>query len=401
MKQPILCLLTVLSAGPSWAQETQDTWHVVPFASLSGGVPAKAGTKAAGLFSNELKSTDKVVLAEVKKAPLSDAFSNTLEEARKHVDEAVKFRQAKKFRLAEEALQKALLGYKSAAAGLKDIAEFADAYVLLSAVQYNTGRDEEGLKSLQTALAMAPNRDVPVAQTSALFRQVMEDTRKKLLSAPKGSLLVESTPAGAPVLVDGLLLGSTPLLVREVPVGMHTFSITLPQGEIGGGIVEVLAQKQATASFKTTSVEPEVALQTKLAQNRIDTEAIEALKRIAAQTQSQKIVFGGLSKEGTGLRLDAFVFQAETLEVRRLPGALFDTELLSAGMEFYKICGPLLENPSLGEPVKAPASVNGGPATQPKVAEVKYVLSSGSVMVDGSEEKPLETPNRRIPLKKN
>ena len=49
----------------------------------------------------------------------------------------------------------------AAAPGIADVGELQDAYVLLSAVQYSTGRDEEGARSLARGLALAPSREPP------------------------------------------------------------------------------------------------------------------------------------------------------------------------------------------------------------------------------------------------
>src|SRR5688572_29265457 len=90
---------------------------VVPFAALSGDVPQRAGSKAAGMFSTELKNTEGLQLAEVKRTAPPDPHAEGLERARKLVSEAKDLRQKRKFRLADETLQKALGEYRTAAAG--------------------------------------------------------------------------------------------------------------------------------------------------------------------------------------------------------------------------------------------------------------------------------------------
>src|SRR5207245_352351 len=126
---------------------------------------------------------------------------------------------------------------------MADMGDLQDAYVLLSAVRYNTGRDEDGAKSLHTALALAPDRELPLAKTSPLFNRVVSDTRAALKASAKGSLMVESTPAGAAVTVDGVSLGATPLMVKDVPPGLHVWRVQLPSGENIGGMTEVTASK--------------------------------------------------------------------------------------------------------------------------------------------------------------
>ena len=380
---------------------------VVPFAGLDTDVPTRAGAKAAGMLTTEFKSAESFTLVEPKKEKGADPFADALEDARKAVDEARALREKKKFRLADEALKKALDKYKAGAPGLTRIDEVMDAWTLLSAVQFNTGRDEEGSKSLATALALAPDRELPLAQTSALFSKVVGDTRKAVKAAGKGALLVESTPASAPVLVDGLTLGATPLLVLDVPAGLHYWRATLPNGELVGGVVEVAAGKQTKVTAVASNKDPESRMLASLAMNKLDPDLVAAAKEYARATESDLVVFGGLSREGKGLALDSFIFAAKTGEVRRLPRSQFDTELLSAGMEFFNLAGELAKKgQSTGEAVKVPSVVsvtqsNGGT----KVAEVKYGVVPG-VEAGGEEGTPEQTPDkkpldkRRVPLQK-
>lgn len=379
---------------------------VVPFAGLDTDVPTRAGAKAAGMLSTEFKSAESFTLVEPKKEKGADPFADALDDARKAVDEARALREKKKFRLADEALKKALDRYRAGAPGLTKVDEVMDAWTLLSAVQFNTGRDDEGGKSLATALGLAPDRELPLAQTSALFSKVVGDTRKAVKAAGKGALLVESTPASAPVLVDGLALGATPLLVLDVPAGLHYWRATLPNGELVGGLVEVAGGKQTKVTAVASNKDPESRMLASLAMNKLDPDLVAAAREYAKATESDLVVFGGLSKEGKGLALDSFIFAAKTGEVRRLPRSQFDTELLSAGMEFFNLAGELAKKgQATGEAVKVPSVVsvtqsNGGT----KVAEVKYGVVPG---VEAGEEgtpepagdkKPLD--KRRVPLQK-
>ena len=140
---------------------------------------------------------------------------------------------------AEQALRAALDQYRLAAGALPEVGEVADAWALLSAVLYNTGRDEEGLAALNAALALGPSRELPLAQTSALFARVVAEARKGVQAGPRGTLLAESTPAGATFVLDGVALGPTPMEVKDVPAGSHAWKVQLPTGERLGGTVEV------------------------------------------------------------------------------------------------------------------------------------------------------------------
>ncbi|MDX2010555.1 MAG: PEGA domain-containing protein [Myxococcaceae bacterium] len=374
--------LLLAVALPALAQDAdpKPKLTVVPFALLSADVNPRASLKAVGMLSQEFKSAEKFDLVEAKKKETEVAFTEGLTQARKHVTEAQEFRAKKKFRLADESLGKAMALYQKNVAGLTDLAEVIDAYALLSAVQYSTGRDDEGLKSLTTALSLAPDRELPLAQTSALFARVVNDTRKAVKEAPKGQLVIESTPANAAVLVDGLALGSTPLTVKDVPPGLHYWRAALPNGELQGGTIEVVPGKQALVRAVSAAKDPESRLLAAVAQNKVDPDALSAAKEFASENQAELLVFGGLSsKAGKGLLLDAFVYVVSSNEVRRLPRAAFDAELLNAGMEFYNLAGEVAKKgKETGELVKVPSSVSFDLAGQSaKVAEVKYGVVPG------------------------
>lgn len=413
-----LCALAEDAPPPAAAEGPKPKLLVLPFAALSGDVPQRTGLKAQGMLTTEFKSADAFVLLEAKKDKGADAAADALTQARAHVEQAKELRGKKKFRLADEALQKALASYKAAVTALPEVGELVDTYALASAVAYNTGRDEEGVKFLAQALALAPDRELPLAQSSALFTRVVADARKQLKEGPKGLLMLESSPSNAPVTLDGLALGATPLSVKDVPAGLHVWSARLPNGETVGGVVDVAVNKTTTVKGASASKDPESRLLVSLAQNRIDADALAAAKEQAKASEAEFVVFGALSKDGKGLALDTFLFATTSGEIRRLPRAQFDAELLSAGMEFYNIAGELSKKGAgVGESVRVPSSISTSPlvAAGPKVAEAKYGVVPGKEgaleALEGSEpvkeqtpaadgtRKPAE-PKRRAPLKK-
>ena len=386
---------------------------ILPFAALGGDIPQRTGPKAAGMLTTEFKSVEAVQLLDTRKSTtLADPFADGLAAARKAVQEAADLRKKRKFRLADEALARAIAGYRQLAPGVTDIGEVVDAYALWSAVQYNTGRDDEGLKSLSTALALAPDRELPLAATSALFARVVADTRKGVKASAKNLLAIESTPAGGAVFVDGIPLGGSPLQVKEVPAGLHFWKVVLANGETVGGVVEVVNGKPAKVSGAATTRDPESRMLAQLAQNKVDAELVAAAKEHAAALSADLLLFGALSKDGKGLALDSFLYVASTNEVRRLQRTTFDGELLSAGMEFYNLAGTLTAKGSkVGDLVKVPAVVVSGPAPNgTKLAEARYGVQPGKeIAIEGVEpveavkddgpRKPLEGKSR-APLKK-
>jgi hypothetical protein len=276
---------------------------------------------------------------------------------------------------------------------------------MLSAVQYNTGRDEEGARSLAVALALAPDRDLPLAATSPMFSRVVADAKKALMAQAKGTLLVESTPSGAAVTLDGVPLGSSPLQVKDVPPGQHVWRVSLPSGDATGGMVEIAAGKSAKVAGQTQAKDPETKMLSTLSQNKIDAEVLASAKSQAAEAGADALLFGGVIRDGKDLALDSFLFAVGSGEVRRLPRLNFDAELLSAGMAFLNLAAQIKsEGPTkIGQPVKLPAQVTevklaGGT----KVAEAKYGVQANKEAADVEPviEAVTKEDKRKVPLLK-
>jgi serine/threonine protein kinase len=64
-------------------------------------------------------------------------------------------------------------------------------------------------------------------------------------AAGTGMLTVESRPAGARVLLDGKVIGTTPLTTQSVPAGVHAIRLELDGYRIWAGAVRVAANEQA------------------------------------------------------------------------------------------------------------------------------------------------------------
>lgn len=375
---------------------------IVPFAPLTGDLPLRVGAKAAGMLSTELKNTQGITLVASSAPEVSAPGAGALATARTLVEEARTHREQRKFRLAEETLQKALTEYGAAIGAIESVEEIAEAWALLSAVQYVTGQDEKGQASLDQALVLAGPRELALQKTSALFSKVVDARRKAVASAAKGSLLVESSPSGAAVFLNGVAVGNSPVVVKDVPPGVHAWRVKLPTGDMSGGMVEIASGKEAKVRGETRGADPEALLTAAIATNAIDQKAIAAAKEHAKTINADLLILGGLSREGKGLALDGFLFTAANGELKRLPRKTFDTELLSAGMEFFNLAGELAkQGAAFGETTRVPVTVAAGKLPQPKLTEAKWgaeqaAANADSILPAGGTE-PAEP---RAPIKK-
>lgn len=387
---------------------------VVPFASLSGHIPLGAGAKAHSMLVTELKSTGAfTVVVEPKQQINVDSAREALVKARAHVEKAKTLRAKHQIPGAAAALASALEAYTAAATALPDVNEVVDCYTLASAVAYAAGRDEDGQRALSSALALAPDRELPLAKTSPLFARVVAEARRALEAGPKGALLVSSTPSNAPVTLDGHLVGATPLSMQDVPPGPHLWTAALSTGETVGGVVEVTAGRTAELIGRPSRLDATARLLDVVAKNRLDEAVVVAARELARESQAELVVFGALSAEGKGLALDAFALASDASggasgdasATRRLPRRSFDVELLSAGMELFGLAGELAQSrAALGALVPLPARVSESLTGAVQVTEAKYgapAKAPSTGAIDAASELPAAPvgPRRRVPLK--
>jgi hypothetical protein len=376
---------------------------VLPFVALEGGVPVRAGEKAAELLASELGHTEGLeAVPPPEGGGVAQAAAAALGRARAAVTAAQAARAAGRLKEAEAGLTGAVADYAAGAGALEAVGEVADTWALLAAVQYGGGKDEAAEASLARALVLAPARPLPLAATSPLFAREVERVRRAALAAGRGRLRVESTPAGAPVQVDGVALGTTPLRLEDVPPGAHLWRVRLPGGGWAGGVAEVAAGKEARVLAEAEGAGPAGKVAAALARNRLDAELL-AGARAHAQAERAEAVFLGAVRRGEGrqLVLEAFLVPAgggagADGALRRLPPLRVDEDLLSAGQQFLALAEAYARGaPPPGEPVsRLPAAAASAPLAAPAGAERSFrqELESGGAAAAAAQEGPAARP---------
>jgi hypothetical protein len=351
----------LIAAAPADVRAERVRVAVVPFAALTGEVPVRAGSKGATLLAGELKNVGEIDSVGLAVEP-DEAAAKALMEARASVAAARQLEAKRRFGAAAAAWRQALAKYEQGAAQLTDPAELSDVHVGLATVLYLTGDDAGGEQELGQALSLTPKRPFPGESTSRLFTATVAAVREKLLAAPKASLQLSSQPAGARVLLDGQELGRTPLTVRDLPPGRHLWRVLLPDSEPAGGTVMLAAGERRSVEAVVAGTSPLTRLNSLLATNRIDDAVAAQAKAVAESAGAKLLVFGALQGHGDDLVLESFLYSPATGAVSRLPARTFDAELLSAGMELFKLAGEIgarLGAP--GAPEKLPGRISREP----------------------------------------
>lgn len=295
---------------------------------------ASTATAAVSGHARQLPTTDAGARGSAQASGRDAAQAppvDPLTEAREAVKEATAARDARDFKRADAALGRALEAYAAGATQLTESSELADAYALRAAVRYATGRDEEAAASLTQALALAPDRPLPLAATSPLFARTVERVRAEQESGPRGGVRFDSVPSGLEVTLDGRPVGPAPVRVMDVPVGAHLWRAVLASGDAVGGIVDVAPNRQAVVQVRPAGTGPDAALAVALASNQLDAAALEAASALGRAASADLVLLGTVARTSTGLAVDAFVLAPGDAAPRRLPRMSVDTELLEAG----------------------------------------------------------------------
>ncbi|WP_256568932.1 PEGA domain-containing protein [Myxococcus qinghaiensis] len=371
----LLCLLLGASSLAAPQRAPRKKVAVLPFQAVSGDVPARAGPRLAARLASEIHGMAGLALAEPAVAPVPDAQADALTAAQAAVQEAVTARAARDFTRAESALGRALDAYAANAPHLQDGAALADTYALRAAVRYAVGRDEEAASALTHALAVAPGRSLPLAATSPLFAHTVERVRAAHATQPRGVLRFESFPQGLEVLLDGASAGTTPVRVAQVPPGAHLWRATLPSGEPVGGIVEALPEREVTTAIQPPGTGASASLALALSGNQLDASALQAATTLGREASADLVVFGTLSRSGTGLALDAFVFAPGDSTPRRLPRVAMDLELLDAGEPLRALAAQLASRGvEAGLPEAVPLSPTPGASRVTRPTQTVYAV---------------------------
>jgi hypothetical protein len=352
----LFALLALVPLGT--AQAATVRLSVLTFAPLSGDLPQGAGDRAADLLASELKSIGELELAPRVKVvgnPAADAVAA----ARKKLGEARAALAQKNPVKAEAAYRAALAGFHKGLPAAESFQEAIEGQAELGALLYRRGNDEEGYATLLDAMRLSVGHPLRIVEQSPTFTANAEAMTKKVASLPKGSVRVESTPAGADVFVDGQIAGKAPVLVKALPEGKHYFNAVLPSGERWGTTTEVLGGGKVTRLRAQSGAEgPGAELNSQLAENRIDPQALLAAKAAAKASNSSLIVFGALHRLIDGLALDAFLYNVAKDKLLRLKRVEFDSEMIDAGVQMDKLVAEIQQRLSTpGTELHLPARV--------------------------------------------
>ena len=128
------------------------------------------------------------------------------------------------------------------------LATYVETLKMLAAVKYHLGKSAEAREFFVEALMNAPNTELGKTLYTPPLRSLFAKAQRRAAYRLRGhgSLEVASVPAGASVILDGKLRGTSPLLLPKVRSGPHRLVLMLDGYRIHARIVRI-REKRRTA----------------------------------------------------------------------------------------------------------------------------------------------------------
>ena len=128
-------------------------------------------------------------------------------------------------------------------------AELADAMMALGAAHFENGDKREARTTVLRLLTWRNDYTVDINKYPPALLGAVEDARKEVDKARRGSLEIRSEPAGAQAYVDGRFVGVTPTPAEGLPVGEHWVTLKKEGYKKAVMPATVSAKVQQAASF--------------------------------------------------------------------------------------------------------------------------------------------------------
>lgn len=354
MRLPLIIL--VASSLASAAERPRVV--VVPF-SVGEGASESSASKFTRLLNEELKTRDDVM--DVVAAPATKAAAPAEKPAPAATSgakksgpsaEAMAALEAGKKALAELRFDEAMVSLKKgidlllADPGTADFPAVLEAYISLGVSAFRMGDEKEATAALFNLARLDPNYQLPGGYPP-IFGREFEKAKKKVAKQTKASVSVEG-PAGATAFVDGRDLGMVPVVEENLAPGLHYVKVEGSRGERFGQTVEVragISKVKATFGGAKEEKAPVVA-STGVADPRVGPLLdADAASRIAAYTRAagaDYAVVGLIYRTGDQqLTAGTALYSAKKQSLGSLPPISFDSDVLTANVEAYKLADAL------------------------------------------------------------
>lgn len=323
---------------------------IFPYQPVYQSVTAEVAAQFTELLTNEMKNSDAIQVIEgpklvaKKKGGLvepnidRDAITKAIEKAKVGMEEV----KNQDYDKAIKPLKDAIAVLEKNLLYLEETTTLTDAYLALSVAYFATGMEDEGETYIRKSIRLDPFKEIDTTQYPPLYLRIYDGIRKQIYQFPRGMIRVTSNPSGAVIFVDGKQVGTTPALLKEVIKGEHYVKVERP-GEVPYyKTVNVLPNQTVEINVDFSGEEeggagPEYTAANLLKNNRIDSQAREALIQVANRQQADFVLFGGIIKVDNNYQINSFFMKVKTMEVVQTMTLTIDVDMLGASIEIYKL----------------------------------------------------------------
>jgi len=176
-----------------------------------------------------------------------------------------------------------------------------DALVQIALAKIKLGNDEAAARTLDSLIRLDPARTLSAPAVPKEMASRHSKQRTAYFAKPRGSIRIESVPAGARVTIDGRDVGETPLIAKSVLSGDHF--VRVMKENVGAAWEKItVATDQENVSFTLDEGHasgPLAAVVKGLSQNTVDESVISGAEKLGEASKADYVVFGAMRKNAS------------------------------------------------------------------------------------------------------
>lgn len=238
MASLVAIFFTIVSLNiPAWAQEGSLSRKNIAIVGFQHGLYRDDEEKVYNKIRSTLQSMEEfqVLDASTVEMGVMQSMSRKSQNASKKIQKAyeqfvqgVEHYRTLDLPQAIRDLNRAVKGYREGIGSLEDNHYLLYSHLYLGMALYFDGRVKEGEKLIQEMVkldAQRKTRKLPLRDFPPKIVDIHKKQTNIVQKLPHGTILVDSNPSSARVMLDGMDVGETPITLSNVPTGQHFIAI--------------------------------------------------------------------------------------------------------------------------------------------------------------------------------
>jgi hypothetical protein len=286
---------------------------------------------------------------------------------------------------------------------LRDPRIYCRAMVLVAEGELRRGRRNKSLSILDMVASNCG--DLHDSDSGAIlsdaFTETLADAIAEVRRRSAGTLTVHADEPNSTIYLNGMKMGTAPLVIRNLPPGRHLLAVVKAGHKAFGKVVKVGSEKITVQARLTKPLGGGKVgrIFTEMRDNRMSPQALtlaaELLKKHGGKAQI--VLIGGIAKEGAIIKVSLFAVdrQAHALALKPMS---FDVDFLGLAPEMLGFTEKLvaLSLKFVGAKVSPKTLISGLQAPQQDAQPVKWA----SLALGGERKSLAQQGNARGPLKR-